>query len=114
MNDETMIQGLKALADPTRLDIVKFLSNVCCQSVTMQEDGGIEGATAGEVCCYVTGAPKINSTISHHLHELEAAGIIEMTKRGKTTICSLKVERLRELAHQIAGIEVRETTEACC
>src|SRR5256885_2308393 len=77
MTNETSQRALKALSDPTRLHIVEFLSNMCCGTASVDEEGGVEGPTAGEVCCHITGAQKITSTVSHHLHELEQAGIIE-------------------------------------
>ena len=68
----------KALGDPTRLRIFDFLRSCCCP-VAVEEGGDVrpvDGPTVGEVCCRVTGAERINSTISHHLKELRLAGLI--------------------------------------
>jgi ArsR family transcriptional regulator len=58
----------KALSDPRRLDIVKQLgtsrSGVACSDI--------------RECQSVTAA-----TLSHHLKELEAAGLIEIVRSGK-------------------------------
>jgi DNA-binding transcriptional ArsR family regulator len=104
--------ALKALADPTRLKIVEFLSHCCCLSAAIREDGAVEGPTAGEVCCHVTGAEKITSTISHHLHELESAGIVKLEKRGKATVCTLRPEALRALSGYLNALA--DGLEVCC
>jgi DNA-binding transcriptional ArsR family regulator len=112
MNGE-MSLVLKALADPSRLHIVQFLGQVCCQTAEVTEDGGVIGPTAGEVCCHITGQPVINSTISHHLAELEAAGLIERVRRGKTTMCVLKPEKLKALANDLLNLS-QGTNHGCC
>lgn len=90
----------KALGDPTRLRIFEFLRS-CCGPIAVGEQGEVrpvEGPTVGEVCCQVTGADKITSTISFHLKELRNAGLIVMERRGKNMICSLDRSALRRLA----------------
>ena len=115
MANEMSLSVLKALADPTRLHIVEFLSGCACGRVNLLDDlGGVEGPTAGEVCCHITGADKINSTISHHLHELEAAGIIRLDKRGKTTVCTLIPDSLVGLSSLLTSLANGETKVDCC
>lgn len=101
MNIEITTLSFRALGDPTRMRIVEFLSKCCCGQVSVHEDGGVESPSAGEICCHITGAEKITSTISHHLHELEKAELVAIEKRGKTALCSLKPEALRELASHL-------------
>jgi DNA-binding transcriptional ArsR family regulator len=59
----------KALADPRRYDLLKRISRagdtLSCESIRSG-------------CCEIT-AP----TISHHMKELEAAGLVESTREGK-------------------------------
>ena len=99
MTDETTLRAFKALADPTRLRIVGFLSKMCCGRATVDDEGGVyEGPTAGEVCCHLTGAERINATVSHHRHELEAAGLVRIERRGKRMLCTLRPETLELLA----------------
>lgn len=114
MGSEMMTKRMKALADPTRLHIVEFLSQMCCGRAAIDEQGGVEGPTAGEVCCHITGAEKITSTISHHLHELEAADIIKIERKGKQMICSLRPEILKQLAEQLTQIAQPTDQEGCC
>jgi len=114
MENEMMVRRLKALGDPTRLHIVQLLSGCCCGMAAVRDDGAVEGPTAGEVCCHITGSEKITSTISHHLHELGDAGLIRLEKRGKSTVCTLESEALRDLAHQLTRIADSDQSESCC
>ncbi len=114
MNGEMNHKAYKALGDPTRLRIVQFLSQMCCGRAVMNESGGVyPGPTASEVCCQITGAEKITSTISHHLHELEAAGLIAIERRGKQMICSLRSQAFEEVALNLQSIARGDGTNAC-
>jgi len=113
MTGETITKAFRALSDPTRFHIVEFLSACCCGHAAVREDGGVEGPTAGEVCCHITGADKITSTVSHHLHELENAGLLRLEKRGKATLCTLRPEELLALSEQLARL-AKGTDEGCC
>lgn len=104
----------KALGDPTRLQIFDFLRSCCCP-VAVEETGAvrpIEGPTVGEVCCHVTGAERINSTISHHLKELRLAGLITVERRGKNMICGVDREAIASLAAYLAN-EPGSDSECC-
>lgn len=114
MNSEMITAGFKALSDPSRLHIVEFLSRCCCGRAAIREDGGVEGPTAGEVCCHVTGADRITSTVSHHLHELEAAGLVRLERRGKATVCTLEPTALEELSRHLAELARGEGKGTCC
>lgn len=111
---EINLKAFKALGDPTRLHIVEFLANMCCQRATVDERGGVEGPTAGEICCHITGAEKISSTVSQHLHELEAAELIRIERKGKTMVCSLRSEILVSLADYLRSITQEDGNCACC
>lgn len=107
-------RAFKALGDPTRLNIVEFLSTMCCSQVAVNEDGGVLGPTAGEVCCHITGAEKITSTVSQHLRELEACGLIQLERRGKFMVCTLRSERLMELSTYLADLAHDHRSGKCC
>ena len=113
MANEMTAKALKALADPTRFHIIEFLSNMCCGTASIDEEGGVEGPTAGEICCHITGAEKITSTVSHHLHELEDAGLISIQRQGKRMICTLRQEALSELATQLQTL-AKGSGIRCC
>ena len=104
----------KALGDPTRLRIFQFLRSCCCP-VAVGEEGEVrpvEGPTVGEVCCQITGAEKITSTVSFHLKELRTAGLITMEKRGKNMICGINQDAVQRLADFFG--EREEETGGCC
>ena len=108
-------KAFKALSDPNRFRIVQFLSRMCCGRAVVNEEGGVyEGPTASEVCCYLTGAEKITSTVSHHLHELEAAGLIRIERSGKKMLCTLRPEAFEGLAEQLRLIAKGEGQDGCC
>ncbi len=104
MQGEMNIEVLKALSDPTRLRIVQFLANCCCDGATVQADGGVISPSAGDVCCHITGQERISSTISHHLSELKAAGVIEVERHGKYMRCRLRPETLQGLGRQLISL----------
>ena len=109
----------KALGDPTRLKIFEFLRGCCCP-VAVGEEGEVrpvDGPTVGEVCCSVTGAERINSTVSHHLKELRLAGLITIERRGKNMICGVNQEAVLALAAYLGGSGTEEETTqtgGCC
>lgn len=111
MEQNELSAVFKALGDPTRLRIFEFLRGCCC-AVALDEQGGarpVNGQTVGEVCCHVTGADKITSTISFHLKELRNAGLIRMERRGKNMICAVNEETVERLADYLCGEEY-----VCC
>ena len=107
----------KSLGDPTRLHIFEFLRSCCCP-VAVDDIGRVRpvvGPTVGEVCCHVTGAEQINSTISHHLKELRLAGLITVERRGKNMICGVN----REAVAVLSAFLVRDgldniNSSGCC
>jgi DNA-binding transcriptional ArsR family regulator len=105
-------KAFKALGDPTRLRIVQFLA--CCPKTVLVDDkGGVEGPTAGEICCQITGAEKITSTISHHLHELKGSGLVDIERRGKKMVCSLNRKAVRELGEFVLSLDQGDNDECC-
>jgi len=96
----------KALSDPTRLRILRNL--VCCP----EDLGEASAPTAGQVCCQITGAEKINSTISHHLKVLREAGLIDMERHGKSMCCCPNPAGLQAAAKYLEMLS--EDPGACC
>lgn len=109
-------KSFKALGDPTRIQILEYLGG-CCRMATLTDSGGIsatDGPTAGEVCCQITGAGKINSTISHHLKTLQEAGLISVERQGKNMICCPNPEGFRELVSFLQRFTPGEDQNGCC
>lgn len=121
MNEEMTDQQnfaamFKALGDPTRLHIFEFLQG-CCGPVALEENGDVRavtGPTAGEVCCHVTGAERITSTISFHLKELRLAGLITVERRGKNMVCTANAEAVRSLAAYLGRTGSDSGRSTCC
>jgi ArsR family transcriptional regulator len=109
-------ERFKALGDPTRLRIFDFLRS-CCGPVAVEESGAVrpvDGPTVGEVCCHVTGAEQINSTISHHLKELRLAGLITVERRGRHMVCGVNDDAVRALAVYLDGDTANARGGGCC
>lgn len=113
---ETRAAMFKALGDPTRLRIFEFLRSCCCP-VAVEKTGDVRpvlGPTVGEVCCSVTGAERINSTVSHHLKELRLAGLITIERRGKNMICGINQQSVAHLAKFLGEAASNIKNDDCC
>jgi ArsR family transcriptional regulator len=106
MTTETDFAAMfKALGDPTRLRIFEFLCRQCCP-VAVEENGDVRpvlGPTVGDICCHVTGAERITSTLSFHLKELRLAGLVTTERHGKNMICGVNREAAASLASYLNG-----------
>lgn len=88
---------LKVLADPTRLRIVEFLY-APIQSCCAREDG-----VCG--CDLETFLGFRQSTISHHMKQLEGAGFVTAEKRGRWVYYELVPETFAELRQALEKFE---------
>lgn len=89
LNDDHIHLIARALADPRRLDLLRQI-------------GRAGDALACEVlrsCCEVTPA-----TLSHHMKELEAAGLVESTREGKFVNYRLRRDVLEAYLASMAEI----------
>lgn len=87
-----------ALANPNRLRMYQLLREreLACEAAEVE-------SPAPERCCNVGElAAKLNisaATVSHHLKELNRAGLIETSRRGRFVYCAIdedQVERLQD------------------
>jgi ArsR family transcriptional regulator len=93
--DSLLDPGLfKALCDPTRLRLVACIAK-CGR-----------GCAVGEIaeCCAVD-----LSVVSRHLRTLEQAGVLAMTKRGRTVFYAVRYQRLAGLLRAMA-----DAIDECC
>jgi DNA-binding transcriptional ArsR family regulator len=89
MQDEQTINILKALADPTRLDIVRQLA---CDK-------------QGTPCARVRDqSPLSQPTMSHHFSKLAEAGVILERKDGKEKIYEVNTSLLRDHGIDVAKL----------
>ncbi|MFW6079820.1 MAG: ArsR/SmtB family transcription factor [Gemmatimonadota bacterium] len=96
--DEGLSRAFKALGHPHRLAIVRWLLGralECCEAERV-EDCTMDPAScnAGELVEAVGVAP---STLSHHLKELEHAGLVERVRDGRYILCRVRREQLAAL-----------------
>lgn len=84
MDTNTAAKAFKELGHPSRLNIVRYLVIA-----------GDTGAPVGDVQ-ETLGIP--NSTLSHHLSALMAAGLITQRREGRILYCVLQFGTLRGLA----------------
>ena len=79
----------KALADPRRYELLKRIGKagdtLACESIRS--------------CCDVTAA-----TLSHHMKELETAGLVESSREGKFVTYRLRRDVLEAYLEQMARI----------
>jgi len=91
MDDEQFHRVSRALADPTRMDILQRI------------------AGAKEVACSVLAGESCFSqpTISHHLKELQAAGLVKPRREAKFIFYQLDrqvwADYLAEMRHRVPG-----------
>ncbi len=84
-----MVKILKALSNKNRLAIFEYLRRheLAC-------DNPGEGHTVGDIARQYDLAL---STVSHHLKELKAVGLVTCEQRGQYTYCFANQEKVEEL-----------------
>jgi ArsR family transcriptional regulator, arsenate/arsenite/antimonite-responsive transcriptional repressor len=85
---------LKALADPRRFELLERIAKAGCPL----------GCTEARAALPISAA-----TLSHHIKELETAGLIEVRREGKFHFLTLKPGVLKSLTTLLGALE----TDAC-
>lgn len=80
---------LKALADPNRFELVERIAKANCPMGCSQAQAALDIAPA---------------TLSHHIKELESAGLIRVEKAGKFHYLHLKREALAAVSESLAAL----------
>lgn len=94
-NPNELADSFKALSNPNRLQIFQRLLN-CCEPGTVCSANTVNGFCVGELGEDLAVAP---STLSHHIKELQHAGLIKTQRKGKNVECFVdpsKVKMLKE------------------
>lgn len=91
---------LKALGNPHRLAVFRRLAECCAPGTVC----GTEEASRVCVGDLGDGLDIAPSTLSHHLKELNHAGLIRMDRNGKRTECWVDPEVVEELATFFTGL----------
>jgi ArsR family transcriptional regulator, arsenate/arsenite/antimonite-responsive transcriptional repressor len=90
LSDDRFHLIARALADPRRYDLLRRIGKagdtLACESIRTD-------------CCEITAA-----TISHHMNELETAGLVESTREGKFVTYRLRRDILEAYLARMAQI----------
>jgi ArsR family transcriptional regulator len=87
----------KALGDPTRLAIFELI-----RDGVDQHEGHTSRELARTVSGIASGFDVSLSTVSHHLKELRAAGLIQCERRGQSIYCSIDPAVLTDVERFLA------------
>ena len=89
LTDKQFAQIARALAEPRRLQILEQI-----------------GASREPLpCCELSGHKDVSAaTMSHHLKELENAGLVDVTRTGKYMLLELKRESLGAYLSRLARL----------
>jgi hypothetical protein len=63
-----------------------------------------KGSTEDEICCYLAGPSSRFISITHHLHELEAVGLITIGRRDNMITCVLRPFMFKALSAELNAI----------
>ena len=105
MEPEQLVDIFKALANDHRLKIYNILTS-CCTPGTRCASDEIFSCCVGDLDSQLNIAA---STLSHHLKELNRAGLIDMKRDGKQVFCSVNPEAMQQLqnifSNKLVGVK---------
>jgi ArsR family transcriptional regulator len=89
LGEEQVHQIAKALADPRRLELLRKIGS-CTEPAPCSEIKDCQPVSA--------------ATLSHHMKELETAGLVRVTREGKFASYTLRRDMLQAYLEQLAKI----------
>lgn len=94
-SEKHLVQALKAVADPTRLKILRMLKQKGCCSI---------GKSEGMCACDIEERVKLSQpTISHHMSILAKAGLVQAQKEGLWMWYQRNEKALKELGQALSS-----------
>lgn len=107
---DDLSRAFKALGHPHRLAIVRRLIDAAIACETP------ENCTLDPACCgfaeLVEELGISKATVSHHVKELDQAGLIERIREGRRVYCRVREARLAELREFLSGVSAEKKTAA--
>ncbi len=96
MDTDHDAEAFRALGEPLRLAIVRFLL----------DQGGVCCATPGRVCaCDIVAAFGLSQpTVSHHMQILARAGLVQARKQGRWMFYAADPARFADLAARLQAV----------
>ncbi|MCW8899103.1 MAG: metalloregulator ArsR/SmtB family transcription factor [Gammaproteobacteria bacterium] len=102
-----LAESFKALSNPNRLLIFQRLLS-CCEPGTVCSADTVNGFCVGELGEDLAVAP---STLSHHIKELQRAGLIKTQRRGKNIECFVDADKVGILKEFFSGYALNSEPE---
>lgn len=93
MDPQQLASAFKALSNPNRVNIFMQLLS-CCEPGTVCRTEEVIQYCVGDLGESLDIAP---STLSHHIKELQRAGLIQTRRRGQHVDCWVDRDKLNEL-----------------
>jgi ArsR family transcriptional regulator len=109
INSDELAESFKALSNPNRLQIFQRLLS-CCEPGTVCSAETVTGFCVGELGENLAVAP---STLSHHIKELQRAGLIKTQRRGKNVECYVDAEKVAFIKEFFSGFVPAVEIENC-